>query len=165
MPIIEKAAEVTERTLEQVSIEVDRHSLQKCRWRRAAQDGVEFAFCLEDPLRNGDIVLETDRKRYQVIQFPEPVFSIPLPTSPDQSARLGWSLGNLHQPVEIRNDCLLVAGDPGIQRVLDDLSLAYEDQFEIFNPPPHSAAHSHDHLGFDYEHSHGFFSHSHASIR
>ena len=165
MPIIEKTVEVTARTLELVSIEVDRHSLQKCRWRRAAEDGVEFAFSLDEPLRNGDVVLETDTKRYQVSQFPEPVFSIPLPSNPDDSAQLGWSLGNLHQPVEIREDCLLVAADPGIQRVLDDLSLTYEEQFEIFAPPPHSAAHSHDHLGFEYEHSHGFFSHSHAPLR
>ena len=163
MPIIEKEIEPGDAPLEHVSIEVDRHSLQKCRWRRAADDGVEFAFSLESPLVNGAVVLETASKRYEIAQLPELIYAINLPGHPMDAARLGWTLGNLHQPVEIRDESLLVAEDPAVKRLLEDQGTDYVEQYEIFAPPPHSAAHSHQHLvGFEYDHQHTLFGHSHA---
>lgn len=154
----------SERPLELVVIEVDRHSLQKCRWRRTAEDGTDFAFSLSEPLGDGDYVFETDAKRYQICQLPEPVLAIPLPGSAAEAARLGWVIGNLHQQVEIRDDVVLVGEDPGVRRLIESMNLSCESGVEVFRPPAHSASHHHAHLaGYEYDHQHYFFGHSHPS--
>lgn len=160
MPIVEHAIERSARDLELVAIEVDRHSLQRCRWRRAAADGTDFAFSLAEPLRDGDFVHESADKRYQVCQLPEPVLAIALPVSVSEAARLGWAIGNLHQPVDAEEDPLLVADDPTVRRLLDGLGISFEESMEIFTPPPHSAASHHAHEpGLEYDHEHFLFGH------
>lgn len=164
MPIIESSCTPSGRSLELVVIEVDRHSLQKCRWRRTAEDGTDFAFSLAEPLDDGDYVYETEAKRYQISQLPEPVLAIPLPSSPADAARIGWVIGNLHQQVEMRDDLILVGEDPAVRRVIESLNLACESGVEVFRPPPHSASNHHTHLaGIEYDHQHYFFGHSPSS--
>ncbi len=164
MPIIENAITPSDQARELIAIEVDRHSLQKCRWRRAAEDGTDFAFSLREPLGDGDFVYETATKRYQVCQLPEPVLTIPLPKDAAETTRLGWAIGNLHQPVDVREDLLLVGDDPTVRRLLTEMAFPFETSVEIFNPPAHSAMNHHTHdPGLDYDHQHFFFGHSPAS--
>jgi urease accessory protein len=164
MPIIENAVKCPDPGLELVIIEVDRYSLQKCRWRRRAEDGVDFAFCLLEPLSDGDVVFVTGEKRYQVSQLPEPVLTIPFPEDRAAIARLTWAIGNLHQPVDVRGDCLLVGDDPMVKRVLAGMGIAFQSEFEIFCPPVHSAINHHTHeAGMEYDHQHFIFGHGSSS--
>ena len=164
MPIIESAIECRDPDLELILIEVDRYSLQKCRWRRRAGDGIDFVFCLREPLRDGDVVFVTPEKRYQVCQLPEPVLTIPFPESPAEVARLTWAIGNLHQPVDVRGDCLLVGDDPMVKRLLSGMGIAFQSEFEIFSPPVHSAVNHHTHeAGMEYDHQHFIFGHGSSS--
>ncbi|CAN5426747.1 hypothetical protein BH23VER1_BH23VER1_10590 [soil metagenome] len=165
MPIIEKSIPPSEAHLQRVTIEVDRHTLQRCRWRRAADDGTDFAFALEAPLGHGACVGEMGGNRYLVSQTPEPVLCVRLPGDPSQAAIVGWMIGNLHQPVDVRDGVLLVAEDPAARRQLEKMGVPVEEAYEIFTPNPHSAALAHSHEpGGAYDHQHLFGGHSHAGF-
>jgi urease accessory protein len=164
MPIIERPINSGTADLELVVIEVDRHSLQKCRWRRKAEDGVDFAFSLGEPLSDGDCVFETDRKRYVVCQLPEPVLTIPLPTEGEAVARLAWAIGNLHQPIETRAGWIQVGDDPSVRRLLAALGIEFGNGFEVFRPPVGASANHHVHVpGLELDHRHFIFGHESTS--
>jgi urease accessory protein len=164
MPIVEKAIEAGPGELDLVVVEVDRHSLQKCRWRKSAADGTDFAFSLREPLADGACVLETDSKRYRVCQLPEAVLIIPLPGDPLEVARLAWAIGNLHQPIEARDAGLLVGDDPSVRRLLGAMGIGFESGVEVFRPPVGASANHHVHVpGLEYEHRHFIFGHESAS--
>jgi urease accessory protein len=162
MPIVESAIE-GKSALKRVFIEVDRFQLQKCRFRCKAQDGMDFAFALENPLKNGDCVFETGTHCYELKQLPEKVIRVALPVTPSDAAQLAWQIGNFHQPVDIRDTYLLVSNDPALHRVLKKLDLKFDTTTEVFSPPPHSAFPAHQHVpGLEYDHSH-FFGASHGT--
>lgn len=164
MPIVEKAIEAGPDERELVVIEVDRHSLQKCRWRKNAADGTDFAFSLREPLADGACVHETATKRYRVCQLPEAVLTIPLPGDALEVARLAWSIGNLHQPIEAKDDCLLVGDDPSVRRLLGAMGIGFRSGFEVFRPPVSASANHHVHVpGLEYEHRHFIFGHESVS--
>lgn len=140
----------------EVPIHADRQKLAKRRWRVAADDGTEFGFELEAPLRHGDVVWSDDRARYVIRQRPEPVLEIPLDLKPDAAAAIGWAVGNLHFPVEAQPGRLLAPDDPGLRQALDRLGIHYHAIEEVFQPHRfagslvghghhHSHAHGHDH--------------------
>ena len=156
MPIIENAIEPVS-GLKQVFIEVDRFQLQKCRFRCKAKDGTDFAFALESPLENGCCVYRTATHCYELKQLREKLIRIELPGNSSKIAQLAWQIGNLHQPVDIREDFLLVADDPALRRVLKERGFKLETITDIFNPPAHSSFPAHQHVpGLEYQHSHFF---------
>src|SRR5690606_16423726 len=59
--------------LPEVALHVDRQTLAKRRWRGAAEDGAEFGFELEAPLKEADVFFQTAAARYVIRQHPEPV--------------------------------------------------------------------------------------------
>jgi len=142
----------------EIAIRVDRQRLAKLLWRASAEDGAEFGFQLEAPLRHGDIVWVTDRARYAVRQEPEPVLEIPLGPEPDGAAFIGWAVGNLHFAIEARRSRLLAPDDSGLRQSLDRLGIHYHAAVEVFQPHRLAgklAGHGHLH-----EHGHGH-GHSH----
>ncbi len=162
MPLIENAIQCSAE-LSEMFIEVDRFQLQKCRFRCEATDGTDFAFSLEEPLKNGDCVHRTLTHCYILKQLPEKVIRVNLPEIAKEVAQLAWQIGNLHQPVDIRDNFLLVSDDPALRRTLKKLGLKFKSSKEIFSPPPHSEFPAHQHVPeLEYDHSH-FFSISHGS--
>lgn len=162
MPIIESAI-APDPSCKRVFVDVDRFQLQKCRFRCKAQDGVDFAFSLAEPLGNGDSVFATETHVYEIRQLPEKVLRIALPNSASAAAQLAWHIGNLHQPVDIRETYLLVGDDPALRRILKNIEVSFEQIVEVFSPPPHSAYPAHQHVpGLEYDHSH-FFGATHAT--
>ena len=156
MPIIESAIEPVP-GLKRVFIEVDRFQLQKCRFRCKAKDGMDFAFALENPLENGCCVYRTATHCYELKQLREKLIRIELPGDSSRIAQLAWQIGNLHQPVDIREDFLLVADDPALRRVLKERGFKLEVITDIFNPPAHSSFAAHQYVpGLEYQHSHFF---------
>lgn len=132
-----------------IALAVDRVQLAKRRWRGVAADGMEFGFDLEEPLRHGEVIWQTDDCVYQVEQLPEAVFSIAY-TSVKESARMAWMVGNLHFPADFAEDALLVQDDLAVRQLLDRNHIHYHEESRIFQPDA-KGGHSHGH---DHEHSH-----------
>ncbi|NBV86418.1 MAG: urease accessory protein UreE [Verrucomicrobia bacterium] len=124
-----------------VHLSVDRLRLAKRRWRGVAEDGTEFGFDLEKPLRHGTPFFKADSTLYRVSQLPEPIIEIEAPSAPGEFARLGWMLGNLHFPVEILPKSLRVSDDPAIRQMLLRERIAHSLSEAIFIPL--AGAHSH----------------------
>src|SRR5438105_540970 len=90
--------------LPRIAVPVDRLTLAKRRLRANAQDGTDFGFDLEYPLKNGDVFIATSSAVYCFEQKPEKVIEFALGTTPEEGARLGWLFGNLHFPIQITGD-------------------------------------------------------------
>ena len=143
--------------LPEVAIHADRQKLAKRLWRAAADDGTEFGFEVETPLRHGDIVWAGEKARYAIHQAPEPVLEIPLDVTPDAAAVIGWAVGNLHFAIEAQATRLLAPDDSGLRQTLDRLGIHYHEITEVFQPHrfagslaghghhQHDHAHGHDH--------------------
>lgn len=126
-----------------VLLHIDRLHLAKRRWRGVAEDGVEFGFDLEHPLKDGAPFFEENGCVYCVSQKPEPVIEVPLPSSPQAAAQLGWLLGNLHFQLEVAGDALRTADDPAIRQLLHREHLGHRCVEAVFRPL--SGGHSHAH--------------------
>jgi len=147
MELIRGSLASVDPALPAVGIRVDRLKLAKRLWRAVAEDGAEFGFEVETPLRHGDVVHVTAAARYVIEQRPEPVLAMALDPEPDKSAVLGWIVGNLHFVIEARADHLLAPDDPALRQSLERLGIAYAPATEIFQPHrlAASVAHAHAH--------------------
>jgi urease accessory protein len=125
-----------------VALPIDRFTLAKRRWRGKAADGHEFGFDLERPLRHGDAFFATESHVYRIEQAPEPLLKIALGTAP-QSAAAAWQIGNMHFPVQVAVDHLLVEDDPILRQVLEREAIAFEPVTGIFQPLGGAAGHRH----------------------
>ncbi len=124
-----------------VSLKVDRLRLAKRRWRGFAEDGKEFGFDLEQPLRDCQQFFAADGTTYVVQQLQEPVIEIACSENPEAAARLGWALGNLHFPLEIGNGFLRVCDDPAVRQMLIREKIPHHFTASVFQPI--SGAHTH----------------------
>lgn len=143
--------------LPEIAIRADRQKLAKRLWRAAADDGTEFGFEVETPLRHGDTVWMGDTERYVIRQAPEPVLEIPLGVKPDVAAVIGWAVGNLHFAIEAQATRLLAPDDSGLRQALDRLGIRYHKIVEVFQPhrlAGNLAGHGHHHHD-DHAHGHG----------
>lgn len=124
-----------------IALKVDRLRLAKRRWRGFAEDGAEFGFDLESPLREGDLFFSTEAHLYRIAQQPEPVIEILCPKEPNATARLGWVLGNLHFPIEVIEGRLRICDDSAVRQMLVREGITHELAEAVFQPL--SGAHSH----------------------
>jgi urease accessory protein len=134
--------------LPEVAVRADRQKLSKRLWRATAEDGAEFGFEVETPLRHGDVVWAGDKARYVVRQEPEPVLEIPLDVKADAAAVIGWAVGNLHFAIEAQAARLLAPDDPGLRQALDRMHIHYHEGVEVFQPHRFAgslAGHGHHH--------------------
>lgn len=134
-----------------VKLKVERGMLARRRWRGVAEDGAEFGFDLEHPLADGDFFDLREGVLYQVEQTAEPVLEIPLAGGTDRAARLGWTLGNLHFPIEVLATAIRVMDDPAIRLLCEREHLPFEAVQAVFHPLGGSAGHGHSH---SHAHSH-----------
>jgi urease accessory protein len=127
-----------------VALHPDRLTLAKRRWRGVAEDGREFGFDLERPLRDGAIVFETESAVYSISQQAEEVFEIAV-HDPMQAARVGWMVGNLHFPIAIENGVVLAPADPAVRQLLEREHIHYAAARKVFHPLNAAAAAHHHH--------------------
>ena len=116
-----------------ISLDADRMTLAKRRWRGVAQDGREFGFDLPHPLTDGAAFFETDECLYIVVQQPETLFEIK-PGAPHEAARIGWMIGNLHFPIEIDGDILRVPEDAAVRQLFEREHIHFHTVRKIFRP-------------------------------
>lgn len=117
-----------------VALRTDRHTLARRRWRGTADDGSEFGFELELPLRHGDAFHQTAVACYTIVQQPEPVVEIPLDLPPSAVAGIGWAIGNLHLQLQAEAGRLLAADEPAVHRLLERLQVPFRATTAVFRP-------------------------------
>lgn len=152
--VITSLPDAANESLPSIAVELDRHTLQKRRWRATATDGTELAVDLAEPVSHGTTIAATGSARYVVQQTPEPVLILPLPSSPDDAARLGWFLGNQHLPVEVRADCILVEDIPTLTDAIHRNHIHHHHGTEVFLADPHSRSAGHHHHEHENHHHH-----------
>jgi urease accessory protein len=132
-----------------IELEAERAVLRKRRWRGAARDGTDFGFDLEVPLTDQTVFFAVEDRCYVIAQKPEPVLKIAL-HHPAQAARVAWSLGNLHFPIQVKTDLVMVVDDPAVRLYLERDKIVFSSDQEVFHPIE-SAGHHHHH-GNDHGH-------------
>jgi urease accessory protein len=126
-----------------VRLVVDRLTLAKRRWKRNAEDGSEFGFDLERPLRDGVVFYQTEKATYVISQKAEPVLEIVLIPRSAPVARLGWAIGNLHFPIEVTDDAIRVPDDPALRQLFTKEGIPFAEVECVFQP----FAKTHSHVG------------------
>jgi len=139
--------------LSEIALRVERLTLAKRLWRGTAEDGTEFGFELEAPLKHGDTFFQSTTARYVIAQHPESVVEISLAIAPSAAAGIGWAVGNLHLELQAEPARLLAADEPAVRQLLDRLKVSYRATTAIFRPgrfargaqPTHELGPSHTH--------------------
>ena len=145
MPLVEHAIAESGEELQELTIAGDRDTLTRRRWRGSAIDGTDFAFALTDPVQHGSVIYEGQGKRYRIRQLPEPVLVVPLPQEPLLAAKTAWFFGNMHLPIELRSQELLVAEEPTLRDRITAAGMTWTAREDVFQPSKHcdTPAHSH----------------------
>ncbi len=137
MTIIQQALATVPAHLPTIRIAVERLTLAKRRWRGVAEDGREFGFDLDTPLRDADAVWAGDAACYLIAQKYEPVLEVrsaEFGVRSSDAARLGWMIGNLHFQIEIADDIIRVMDDPAVRQMLAREGIAFAACKRIFHP-------------------------------
>ncbi len=140
-------------SLPEIALRVARLTLAKRLWRGTAEDGTEFGFELDAPLKPGDTFFHSATARYTVQQHPEPVVAVSLDVAPSAAAGLGWAIGNLHLELQAEPTRLLAPDEPAVRQLLDRLKVPFKSTTAIFRPgrfarsqqPSHELGPSHKH--------------------
>ncbi len=120
-------------TLPAIPLPVDRRTLAKTRWRGVAADGQEFGFELAHPLAHGATIFQTATHRYVIDQRPEPLLRVAAPT-PGEAARVGWMIGNLHFPAQVRDGAIFVEADPAVRQMFAREEVSFDEAEGVFEP-------------------------------
>ncbi len=134
MQLVHAALTDADPALPVVAVRADRLKLAKRLWRGTADDGREFGFELDAPLRDGDTVWQTPAARYVVCQEPEPVLEVSLEIAPSAAAGIGWAVGNLHLELMAEATRLLAPDDPAVRQLFDRLKVPYRSATAVFRP-------------------------------
>lgn len=117
-----------------IALKVDRLTLAKRRWRGVAEDGVEFGFDLTAPLSHGAAFHATTDTLYMLEQNPEPVLEIALIPRAAPVARLGWTIGNLHFPIQVTDEVIRVPDDTALRQLLEREKIPFTACEQVFLP-------------------------------
>jgi urease accessory protein len=118
----------------EIGLPVARLTLAKRLWRGAAEDGAEFGFELEKPLKHGEVFWQTAAARYVVRQLPEHVVEISLDVAPSAAAGIGWAIGNLHLELASEPARLLALDEPAVRQLLERLQVPFKSTTALFRP-------------------------------
>ena len=127
-----------------VELRVDRTTLAKRRWRGVAEDGAEFGFDLEQPIRDGAAFFEGDGHVYTIAQQPEDLYEI-TPRDAAHAARVGWMIGNLHFPIGIEGNAVLAPADSAVRQLLEREQVDFAPVRGVFRPLASAGGHHHHH--------------------
>lgn len=93
-----------------VPIEFDWFETDKKRMRKVAEDGTEFGVMVGRTIKDGDVLAETDDKRYFARIRTAQLIEIPV-DSMKEMGRLCFELGNRHLSLKVEDDRVLVPYD------------------------------------------------------
>jgi urease accessory protein len=115
-------------------LRVERFTLAKRLWRGVAEDGTEFGFELNSPLKHGETIFQNASMRYVVLQTEEPVVEISLEMAASAAAGIGWAIGNLHLELAAEATRLIAPDEPAVRQLLARLKVPYRQTTAIFRP-------------------------------
>ncbi|MEO6742074.1 MAG: urease accessory protein UreE [Chthoniobacteraceae bacterium] len=141
MTLIHAALE-TPPSLPRIALAADRLMLAKRRWRGIATDGTDFGFDLSAPLADGAAFFASESAVYCIAQKPEPVLEIALIPRPAPVARLGWTIGNLHFPIQVTDEVIRVPDDPALRQLFEREKIPFTACERVF--APFARSHSHE---------------------
>ena len=116
-----------------IPLPVDRRTLAKTRWRARAGDGQEFGFELARPLAHGETIFQSATHRYVIDQRPETLLRVAAHT-PEEAARVGWMIGNLHFPAQVQDGAIFVEADPAMRQMLTREDVPFDEAEGVFEP-------------------------------
>ena len=153
MRLIQVPLATPDPALPEIPLCIERLTLAKRLWRGTAEDGTEFGFELECPLKHGETFFQSATARYTVQQQPEPVVEISLDVAPSAAAGIGWAIGNLHLELQAEPTRLLAPDEPAVRQLLGRLKVPFTTTTTIFRPgrfargqqPTHELGPSHRH--------------------
>jgi len=130
--------------LEKVVVVLDWEARRKSRQKATTGTGLEIALALPTGtvLKDGDVLFVGDSYYVVVEAEKEDVIAV-YPKTMDESARIGFELGNRHLPVSIRGKVILTPYDHGTEGVLKTLGIPYQRQREVFEPVRLTGRHVH----------------------
>ena len=124
-------------------LELEWEELNKRIMRKQTESGMEIAISLESTtLRYGDVLYEDEDKLIVVRTKLEKVFVIK-PTSMQEMGKAAFEIGNRHTPCIIEDDEILVRYDHTLQKLLDEVGVAYEQSERRFKEPFKYRGHQH----------------------
>lgn len=124
--------------------------LEKKRISKTAEDGENIGICIEENLKDGDIIGKKDNVIYVVELESEHLIKIHVNTMKEMG-RLGFELGNRHLSLQIEENMVRVPFDKPTFEYLKKLGFQVEeveDKFTDFiecKAHGHSAGHRHEH--------------------
>jgi urease accessory protein len=143
----------------------DRH---RRRMAMTGTRGLEFLLDLENAiaLRGGDALVLDDGRLIEVVAAPEPLLEI-RGIDPQHLVRLGWHLGNRHQPTQIMAKGLRIRRDHVIEAMVKGLGARVVEIEAPFDPEGGAyaggghahAADDHAHASHDHHHDHDHHHH------
>ncbi|WP_318616656.1 urease accessory protein UreE [Sporosarcina sp. YIM B06819] len=141
-------------------LELDWEELNKRILRRETDHGTDIALSLEhhdeddhdhdhghhhhnrQPLQYGDILFEDSERRIAVRTKMEPVIVIS-PKDMTEMGKTAFELGNRHTPALIEENEVIVRADHTLNKLLDEVGVAYETTERRFKQPFKYRGHSH----------------------
>src|SRR5436190_22764890 len=117
MQLIRHSISPTNHDVPETSVKVSRQMLAKRRWRARAQDGTDFGFELDAPLKHAECIFQNSKAVYVIEQEAERVLLVRFGTC-KEAAMLAWQIGNLHFPIAVMDGGLLVEDDLAIRQML-----------------------------------------------
>ena len=133
MEMIHHNLDEPDAALPAIPLSVDRRTLAKTRWRAVAGDGQEFGFELTHPLAHGATIFQNATHRYVIDQRPEALLRVAART-PDEAARVGWMIGNLHFPAQVRDGAIFVEADPAVRQMFVREGVRFDEAEGVFEP-------------------------------
>ena len=131
-----------------VNVDFEWFELEKKRIRKVAGDGEELGVCVEQPLREGDILGETESAIYVVRLVPAHLIKISV-SMMEEMGRLGFELGNRHLSLQITPWEVKVPYDEPTFLYLKKLGFQATEVTEQFHDfiqcKAHGEAHHHEH--------------------
>lgn len=125
-------------------IELDWEELSKRILRTETDQGTDIAlsFDQEEPLRYGDVVFEDSERRIAIRTKMEPVIVI-RPKDMTEMGKAAFELGNRHTPSLIDENEIIVRADHTLNKLLDEVGVAYETTERRFKQPFKYRGHAH----------------------
>ena len=125
-------------------IELDWEELSKRILRTTTDQGTDVALRLdqEEPLQYGDVLFEDEDRRIAIRTKMESVIVI-TPKDMTEMGKAAFELGNRHTPSLIDNNEIIVRADHTLNKLLDEVGVAYETTERRFKQPFKYRGHSH----------------------
>ena len=150
---------------QQINVPFEWFELEKRRISKTAEDGTAIGVCIQELIKDGDILAETEEAVYVAAVVPSHLIKIHVSTM-EEMGRLGFELGNRHLSLQISEHEVKVPFDQPTFEYLQKLGFDAEEVTEQFTDFVVCKAHGHSHGEEGHSHHHEKkHTHNHETVR